>query len=89
MGVGIPTCGATRPEEGGAGTAVGQRGRPMAIGGRRVCARCVAEQGRVGVADPWAPAAVLGGGSLNLFQIQFQNEFESDSNCFKLCQPRK
>jgi hypothetical protein len=31
------------------------------------------------------PATIPGGGGLNLFQIQIQNEFESDSNCFKLC----
>jgi hypothetical protein len=42
------------------------------------------EQGRAGVTDPWAPTTVPGGGSLNLFQIQIQNEFESDSNCLKL-----
>jgi hypothetical protein len=58
-------------------------GRQWPGRGARVCA-VGTEQGRVGVTDPWAPTTVPGGGSLNLFQIQIQNEFESYSNCLKL-----
>jgi hypothetical protein len=52
--------------------------RPTGASGWRVRAWRDAGQGRAGVADPWAPGTVPGGG-LDLFQIQIQNEFESDS----------
>jgi hypothetical protein len=76
-GRGVP--GARHHTVGGGAWRGGQTVRPEA--GGRVRAWCSAEQGRAGVADPWAPITVPGGGGLNLFQIQ--NEFKSDSK-FKL-----
>jgi hypothetical protein len=40
------------------------------------------EQGRAGSLNH-SPSIVPGGGGLNLFQIQIQNKFKFDLNCFK------
>jgi hypothetical protein len=61
---------------------VAVNGSAAAHAGGGTRARCQCQKGKGGVADPWAPSTVPGSGGLNLFQIQ--NEFESDSNCFKL-----